>query len=41
MGDRGIGGGDRGDEIHDRLLPQDGHEVDRLDYVSDACSVIA
>ena len=40
-GDRGIGGGDRGDEIHDRLLPQDGHKADRVDYISDACSVIA
>ena len=35
--DRGVGSGDRRGEIHDRLLPQDGHEVDRMDYISDAC----
>ena len=40
-GDRGVGSGDRSGEIHDRLLPQDGHEVDRVDYITDACSVIA
>ena len=41
VGDRGVGGGDRGDESHDRQLPQGGHEADRVDYISDACSVIA
>ena len=41
VGDRGIGGGDRGDVRHDRQLPQGGHETDRVDDISDACSDVA